>query len=74
MSSLSRIKSLTRISGLSLKEKDELIEFLSQIDENSLAALIELFERKPRWILKIYQNTQNKKAALDRREKKCGRK
>lgn len=70
MSNLSKIKSLVRSSKLSFQEIDTLTNFLNQLDENNLATLIKLFEKKPSWILKFYQNIQTKKSALNKKDKK----
>lgn len=70
MSNLSKIKSLIRSSKLSFQETDELVDFVNRLDEKSLAVLIELFEKKPSWILKFYQNIQSKKTALNKKDNK----
>lgn len=70
MSNLSKIKSIIRSSKLSFQEIDEFVDFVSRLDEKSLATLIELFEKKPSWILKFYQNIQSKKTALNKKDKK----
>ena len=67
---LAKIKSLVRSSNLSFQEIDDLVEFLSQIDEKSMVTLIELFEKNPSWILIFYQNIQAKKSALNTKDKK----
>lgn len=69
MNNLSKIKSLIRSSKLSFQEIDELVNFVSRMDKKSLATLIELFEKKPSWILKFYQNILAKKTALNKKDK-----
>ena len=70
MSNLSKIKSFIRSSKLSFQEIDELVDFVKRLDEKSLAVLIELFEKKPSWILRFYQNIQSKKTALNKKDNK----
>lgn len=71
MSNLSKIKSFIRSSKLSFQETDELVDFVNRLDEKSLAVLIELFEKKPSWILKFYQNILSKKTALNKKDNKA---
>ncbi|OGG90119.1 hypothetical protein A3C68_00515 [Candidatus Kuenenbacteria bacterium RIFCSPHIGHO2_02_FULL_42_29] len=69
MSNLSKIKNLIYSSKLSFQEIDELTDFVNKLDKKSLTILIELFEKKPSWILKFYQNIQAKKVALNKKDK-----
>lgn len=71
MSNLSKIKSLIRSSKLSFQEIDDLVDFVERLDEKSLVTLIELFEKRPSWILKFYQNIKAKKTALNTKDKKA---
>lgn len=70
MSNLSRIKTIVHISNLDYQDMDNFIDFLSRIDEDDLAILIELFEKKPSWVSKFYQNILTKKEVLNKKDKK----
>ena len=69
MSQSLKMKSLVRSSKISFQEIDDLVNFLNQLDEDSLATINDLFEKQPDWIIKFYQDIQNKKIAFDKKDK-----
>lgn len=57
-------------SPLALMEKAEFSDFLSRAKDEELAPLVALFEKDQNWVVKLFHNYKDKKAAIDSRDSK----
>lgn len=55
-------------SSLSLTDKAEFSDFLLRADDDELAPVAALFGKDANWVMKLFHNYKDKKAAIDSRD------
>ncbi len=62
-----KLKEIIKNSSLSLSEQENFLDLFSKAGLKDLSAAVEVFNEKPEWIKKMYDNYKAKKRAIGER-------